>query len=64
MKYIEKDEIYSWIPASFPDDKDMARAQIPDDLFHQLEDALQYYRNTCIRIGKYLKEHPDDEFKI
>lgn len=61
MKYITKDEMYDWMPCS---SKELADAQIPDDLDMQLHDAIAMYRNVCNKIREHLRSHEDDEFRI
>lgn len=63
MKFITKDEMYSWSD-EYTQDRRFAKAQIPGELHQKLQDAIQHYRNVCKQIYVYLKEHPDDEFKI
>lgn len=61
MKYITKDEIYSWVPEASPT---FADAIITDELHTKLCDAIAHYKNVCKMIDDYLEQNPDKEIRI
>lgn len=59
MKYITVDELYNWMPCS---SKELADAQIPDELHTRLDDAIAHYLNVCKIIDQYLKSYEGNAF--
>lgn len=57
MVYVVLDEMYDYMPCN----RQIADAEVPDELGEKLQDAIAMYRNASQAIRRYISEHPESQ---